>query len=67
MQKDIITKRDLFELLEEYDDSTPIRINDINNIYRSVPVAGFEIRRGLKGNIKLVLLSHKDLGIEWQP
>ena len=53
MQKDIITKRDLFELLEEYDDSTPIRINDINNIYRSVPVAGFEIRRGLKGNITI--------------
>ena len=33
-----MTKFELFEILEEYDDNIEIRINDINNIHQSDPI-----------------------------
>lgn len=63
-----MTKFELFEILEEYDDNIEIRINDINNIHQSVPIKGIEPHRDMKGNIKnITLLSHKNLGYDWQP
>ena len=54
-----MTKRDLLEMIEEFDDNTQIRIQDPNNINGFIPFSGFEIKRDNKGNPIIVLLNTK--------
>ena len=56
-----MTKRDLLEILEEFDDDTQICIQEPNNINGFIPFRGFEVKRKRngKGNPIVVLLSNK--------
>lgn len=54
-----MTKRDLLEILEEFDDDTKIRIQDPNNTHGFIPFSGFEVHRDAKGKPYIVLLNSK--------
>ena len=54
-----MTKRDLLEILEEFDDNTQIRIQEPSNTNGFIPFTGFEVKRDGKGNPIVVLLSTK--------
>ena len=54
-----MTKRDLLEMLEEFDDNTQIRIQEPNNVNGFIPFTGFEVKRDGKGNPIVVLLNTK--------
>ena len=54
-----MTKRDLLEILEEFDDNTQIRIQEPNNTNGFIPFTGFEVKRDGKGNPVVVLLNTK--------
>ena len=54
-----MTKSDLLEMLEEFDDNTQIRIQEPNNVNGFIPFTGFEVKRDSKGNPIVVLLNTK--------
>ena len=60
-----MTKGTLLEILEEYDNDIEICYQDKNNIYRYLPIHGFEVIRLSKGRKKLVLLTTKLLQNEY--
>lgn len=60
-----MTKRDLIEILEEFDDNTEIRIQEPNNVNGYIPFQGFEIKRNGKGPPILVLLNTKIINNEF--
>ena len=60
-----MTKKDLLDMLEEFDDNTEIRIQDPRNLYQHIPFGGFEVMRGIKGKKIIVLLNTKLLPHEF--
>lgn len=54
-----MTKKDLLEILEEFDDNTNLRIQEPNNTNGFIPFTGFEVKRDGKGNPIVVLLNTK--------
>ena len=54
-----MTKKDLLEILEEFDENTQIRIQEPNNTNGFIPFTGFEVKRDGKGNPIVVLLNTK--------
>ena len=54
-----MTKRDLLDMLEEFDDNTQIRIQNPNNSNGYIPFVGFEVKRDGRGNPIVVLLNTK--------
>lgn len=62
-----MTIRQLKEIISEFEDEDVICYQDERNIYRYVPIHGFEVIRPKKGKPmkKIVLLSTKELNREY--
>ena len=59
-----MTKEILLEILEEYDNDIEICYQDKNNIYKYLPIKGFEVVN-IRGRKKLVLTTTKLLNHEY--
>ena len=60
-----MTIADLKQILEDFDDNTNVCYQDKNNLYKYIPIKGFEIRRNMKGESVIVLLTTKLLNNEF--
>ena len=60
-----MTKKDLLDMLEEFDDNVEIRIQDPRNICKHIPFGGFEVLIGRNSRNIIVLLNTKLLPHEF--
>ena len=56
---------DAKQILEDFDDSVEICYQDKNNIYKYIPISGFEVKTRRDGKKVLVLLMNKLLSNEF--
>lgn len=60
-----MTVADLKQILEDFDDNANVCYQDKSNLYKYIPIKGFEIRRNRKGESVIVLLTTKLLNNEF--
>lgn len=54
-----MTKELLLELIEEFDNDTEIRVQDVQNINKYIELKGIEVHRNGKGKPFVVLIGTK--------
>ena len=60
-----MTKELLLELIEEFDNDTEIRVQDVQNINKYIELKGIEVHRNGKGKPFVVLIGTKILKHEF--
>lgn len=60
-----MTVADLKQIFEDYDDNAEVCYQDKDNLYKYIPIKGFEVRRNRKGESIIVLLTTKLLSNEF--